>query len=694
MFPAPVYKSAMTKKLLFLFFAFQCMNFVSAQDTDPSDLYEKNDLRTRNLAREAKREGDIYVALTHYNQLFIRDSNDFDLLLEMADLSRLTHNYINAEAYYTRITKSSKASKHPEAWFYLAQMQKSNGKYKEATQSLANFKKQGSKADPVMKKLAKAELDGCVLAVSLADSAAKTSVFPMTGKINGKHAEFSPIPISENKLIFGSLRASEEKIYTVGEFDSMAPKRKLYLAEKEGDTWRNLGQFSKEFNDDEFDIANGTFSLDSSRFYFTKCAQNWQYKTVCHIYMSKRRNGKWSEPEKLNELVNMKDFTSSHPTVGRESKKNKEVLYFVSDREGTKGGMDIWFSEYDERKKTFKKPRNAGTKINTAGDEMTPYYDMKSKTLYFSSTGRPGIGGLDIFSASGDASTWVEPKNLGLPINSPADDLDFALRPSGKGGYLVSNRKGGNSLYHETCCDDIYEFSYLKFITATCDLEVVDSKTKDCLKNGEQINVYIVDENGKLLVQQTLSSNCINEVELRPGFEYLIEVKKDGYFSEMVPVSTKKITASTNIPAKILLRKKPVEPMVLKNVQFEYNSSVLSPASKKVLDTTLIEIFMRNPGIIIELGAHTDDKGSDDFNMRLSQKRAESVVTYLISKGIRKDQLIAKGYGETRPIAPNSKPDGTDNPEGRELNRRTEFKIIGELTPDDSSEEEEVIEEK
>jgi OOP family OmpA-OmpF porin len=678
----------MIQKLLFLFFALQYVNGVSAQDTQPAELYEKNDVRTRNLAREAKREGDLYVALTYYDLLFQRDTNDFSLLVEMAELSRLTHNYVKAEGYYTRIAKAPKGDKYPEVWFHLAQMQKSNGKYKEATQSLANFKKQGGDADPAMKKLAKAELDGCALAISLADSAAKATVFPMTGNVNGKHSEFSPIPVSENQLIFGSVRTSEEKIYTIREFDSIAPKRKLYLAEKDGDVWRNKGEFAEAFNDAEFDIANGTFSLDSSRFYFTKCAPNWQYKTVCHIYMSKGKNGKWSKPEKLNELVNMPDFTSSHPTVGRESKKNKEVLYFVSDREGTKGGMDIWFAEYDERKKTFKKPRNAGTKINTAGDEMTPYYDMKSKTLYFSSTGRPGIGGLDIFSASGDASTWAEPRNMGLPINSPADDLDFAMRPSGKGGYLVSNRKGGNSLYHETCCDDIYEFSYLKFITAICQVEVTDSKTKDCLKDGEQINVYIADENGKLLVQQILSNKCLNELELRPGFDYVIEVKKDGYFSETVPVTTKNITAATTIPAKIMLRKKPVDPIVLKNVQFDYNSAALNVTSKKVIDSTLIGIFRQNPEIIIEISAHTDDKGSADFNMRLSQKRAESVVAYLVSKGIRKEQLLAKGYGETQPIAPNSKPDGSDNPEGRELNRRTEFRIIGEFTPEDSDEEE------
>lgn len=677
----------MIKKLFFLFLAFQGM-YVSAQETKPSDLYEKNDVRTKHLAREAKREGDIYVALEHYNQLFLRDSNDYRVLLELAELSRLTNNYLKAELYYSRITKSSKGYKSPEAWFYLAQMQKSNGKYKDATKSLANFKKFSNKADPTMKKLAKVELEGCTLAISYEDSVAKTSVFVMNGNINGKHAEFSPIPLTENKIIFGSLRTPQEIIYTVEEFDSLAPKRKLYLAEKQGDTWKSLGQFNEEFNDEEFDIANGTFSLDSNRFYFTRCSQNWQYKTICHIYVSKKIKGSWSKPVPLNELVNIPDFTSSHPCMGRESKKNKEVMYFVSDREGTKGGMDIWVAEYDERKKSFKKPRNIGSKINTVGDELTPYYDMKSKTLYFSSNGRPGFGGMDIFSAMGDASTWQDPKNLGLPLNSPADDLDFILRPSGKGGYLVSNRKGGQSFYHETCCDDIYEFNYLKFVTVKCDLEILDKKNDDCIKNIEELNVYIVDEDGKLLIQQNYNINCTGQVELRPGFDYLIEAKKNGYFNETVAVSTKNISTSSSIPAKLLLRKKPLEPIVLKNVQFEFNSAVLSAASKKALDTTLLELFKRNPELILELSAHTDNKGSDDFNLKLSQKRAESVVNYLVSKGIPKDQLIAKGYGETYPIAPNTKSDGSDNPEGRELNRRIEFKIIGEINTIESENDE------
>jgi OmpA-OmpF porin, OOP family len=677
----------MLKKLSFIVFGLFCVLRLSAQDTQPGDLYEKNNARTRNLAREAKREGDLCVALTYYDQLYQRDSSDMDLVKELAELTMLTHDYARAERLYMKIVKA-KPEKNADAWFYLARMQKSNGKYKEAAQSLASFKKYGGKADPVLKKLAKAELDGCALAASLADSVAKTSVIPVSGKVNGRHAEFSPLPLSDNRMIFGSVRTDGEKIYTLAEFDSLAPRRKLYLAEKNGEEWKFLGEFAEEFNDEDFDIANGTLSPDSSRFYFTRCAQNWQYKTVCQIWVAKRKNGVWSKPEALNELVNVPDYTSTHPTIGRESKKNKEVLYFVSDREGTKGGMDIWFAEYDERKKTFKKPRNAGTKINTPGEEMTPYYDMRSKTLYFSSDGRPGIGGLDIFSATGDASTWTDVKNAGLPINSPADDLDFALKPSGKGGFLVSNRKGGNSLYHATCCDDIYEFSFLKFITTNCIVTVTDGETGDCLKSGEQINVYIVDENGDLLADQTVSTDCLNRIALRPGFDYRIEVKKDGYFTETIPVSTKNIASDTDIPARLTMKKKPLAPIVLSDVRFDYNSATLTPASKNVLDTTLLELFRRNPGIVIELSAHTDDKGSDDYNLRLSQKRAESVVDYLVSKGIRKEQLVAKGYGETMPVAPNSNPDGSDNPAGRELNRRTEFRILGEYSgPDDEEDD-------
>lgn len=664
-----------------------------SQTTTSSELFEKNTQRTKKFAYEAKRAGDFYVALEYFQLIYEKDSTDFKVIRELADLYRLTNNYKKAEWFYYKITKAPEFEQYPEAFFYMAQVQKSLGKHENAINSLTKFKKYYSYVDPVFKKLAKSELDGCTLYAAIKDSLTEETITHMSNAVNHPHIEFSPIPLTDSTLVFGSLGETKETIYTLNEFDSLPlPRRKLYLAEKNGETWENKGEFLGPFNSDDSDLANGTFSLDSSRFYFTRCATNWQFKTVCQIYVSEKKNKSWSEPKLLNELINVPDFTSSHPTMGRESKKNQEVLYFISDREGSKGGKDVWFAIYDAKRKEFKKPRNAGLKINTVGDEMTPFYDMQSKTLYYSSNGKPTIGGFDLFKAVGEGSTWEEPKHMGMPLNSLADDLDYAVKPSGKGGYFVSNRPGGLSLYHETCCDDIYEFNYVKYITTSVDVTGYDENTDSCLKNGEQINVYLVDVNGKLMIQSTTAVDCNTKLDLRPGFDYVVEMKKEGYFTETTEISTKNLTESTAFEKKIRMRKRPVEPIVLKNIRYEFDRAELTPSSVITIDTTLLVFFKRYPTAIIELGSHTDSKGSDEYNIRLSQRRAESVVNYLISKGIRKEQLIAKGYGETVPIEPNTKPDGSDNPLGRDANRRTEFRIVGEYTPD-VEEEVEIIEE-
>ncbi|MDC1186337.1 OmpA family protein [Crocinitomicaceae bacterium] len=661
----------------FGFLAFTTLS-LSQEEVDPSELIQKKTAKTWRLANEAKRTNNTYLAINYYEQIYHKDTTDSRVILELADLYRRTNNYLFAEIFYTKIVDSKNGDKYPDALFYLGKTQKNNEKYTEAAKTFGKFKKVYKDAkNENLQKLYKAELQGCHLAMD--SSEAKVQFQSLGDKVNKPHIEFSPIPITDDKIIYGSYKEDQVRVY---ELNDTVPfeidKRKFFIAEKENDIWTRKITLPGPFNDPTMDVANGCFSLDSTRFYFSKCAPNWQYKMVCAIYESKLHNGKWSEPDKLNELVNMPDYTSSHPTMGRESRRNNELIYFVSDRPGSKGSTDIWVTEYDARRKKFKKPRNAGSRINTVGTEMTPFYDIQSKTLYYSTDGFPTIGGLDIYSNVGEGSKWETSLWTGKGLNSSADDLDFALKPSNRGGFFISNRPSGESLYHSTCCDDIYEFEYNEFIEIILDL-CVYGKNKELLNGDATVNVFIRDSTGQLLVTTKTMQEICTKFPLRPGKEYVFEVKKPDYFPSSGTISTEGILKSTNLKKDIELERIPEEPMIIGNIQYDFDSPNLTQDSKNILDTTLLVLFKKYSNVQIEIRAHTDSKGTDEYNMRLSQKRAESVIRYLKSKGIPEVQMIAKGYGETIPIVPNAYPDGTDDPKGREKNRRTEFKILGEV---------------
>ncbi len=664
----------------FLFLIFFLVSITGAAQQSLLQIDEKKAGQLKALGKEAERQGQIYLALEYYKQLVAVDPENLKNQYHLAELYRYTRNYKEAEVCFEKISKKH-SDQFPASVYYLAVMQKANGKHKEAKENLLKFKKLVKNVDDEkIKRLYKTETEGCDLAIALKDSVKKAIVNTLGAEINNPHIDFSPIPVAENKMIFGSLREKEAKFYKVPDEDTLKlPTRKFYQAEKQNEEWKFKGELEGPFNTKDADVANGTYSLDRTKFYFTKCAVNWQYKMICKIYYSEKKGNSWTEPVEMDEQINMPNYTSTHPTIGRESKKNQEVLYFVSDRPGSKGGTDIWYSEYDVRKKIFKAPRNAGAKVNTVGTETTPFYDVKTRTLYYSTDGKANIGGLDVFKTTGELNKWDPSVNLGLPINSTADDLDFALRTDSKGGFVVSNREGGQSLYNATCCDDIYEFVYTSFIELVYMGKVIDKNDKKCVDDAT-LSVYIInEEKEKYLAEEVKVKGCDYRLDLRPGFNYLIEASKDNYFNNNAEVSTTKITKSDTLRHTIEIENIPAQPIVIPKLNYDFNSAILTADSKTILDTSLLVILRKNPDIIIELSSHTDNKGTDAYNMKLSQKRAESVVAYLTGKGIASERLVAKGYGETKPIAPNENKDGTDSPEGRQLNRRTEFKVIGKI---------------
>lgn len=639
----------------------------------------KKTKEVRTMTRNAVRLGDTYTALLYCAEWVKRTPDNMKAAFQMAELHRQSRNYSEAEVWYAKVIKAD-AEQFPVALYHIGDMQLSQGKVEEATKNFNLFKKVAKNVkDDSYKKLVANRLLSCAYVVAMKDSNRTALTANLGNTINGPHIEFSPIPMGDTALVYGALREDEVKYYDLETFDSLnIPMRKLYLAVKKGDTWEGAGELPGPFNAMGAHIGNATMSEDGERIYFTICQRNWQMKTICELYYADWKRAGWKEPVKMDDEINLSNYTSTQPTLGRESKKNNEVLYFVSDRPKSKGGLDIWYTEYNKKKDAWSPPRNAGSKVNTAGMECTPNYDVSTHTLYFSSDGHPGFGGLDVLKSVGEKSKWEDPINLKKDINSPADDIDFVLSPNRESGFLVSNRKGGTSLLHETCCDDLYEFRYLEHVSILANVKL--RSEDDCL-TGTEFFVYIIDPetNERYLAEQKQLEDCSYSLKLEQGHNYRIEGKKDGHWTNGIDLSTKNVKDSKTYTPEIRLDKIPDKPMVLDGILYDFNSAELTKDAKNTIDTTLLLIMQRNPDIIIEIGSHTDSKGKDDYNLKLSQKRAQSVIDYLATQGIGNNRLQATGYGESKPIAPNENADGTDNPDGRTLNRRTEFQIVGKV---------------
>ncbi len=666
----------------------------------------------KNVGKNAVRLGDIYSAITYYERYCELKPQNYDVAYTLAELYRQARDYKKAETAYLKCYTGEPES-HVKALYYYALMQKMNGNYIKSKESFLKFSKEYAKNkdkdNKFFKKMAKNEIAGCDIAKGLIDKPLQLALTHLDTSINKAHVEFAPFPLNDSTLLYASLRADSIEHFAQG--DSVKrPVRQFYLAKKTGNTWKGGTSFPGAFNIETEQTGNGTYSPDGKRFYFNRCAFNWQSKMICAIYVSQLEKGIWTEPVKLDESINDPKFSSTQPAVGVESKNNFEVLYFISDRPKGKGGTDIWYSVYNSRKKVYGPPKNAGGKINTIGNEYTPFYNIETHAIYFSSDGWPGIGGLDVFKCTGELNNWSVPENTGVPINSSVDDIYYVVNKNQEGGFWVSNREGGIALKSATCCDDIYSFKLTKYIhlaAAGKVIEIPDSGSvkfidsyasagkKDSsgaapLAENEQsklakglakspVSLYLVDKNNEEILIKTDTTDINGDYffKLEQGNEYRIVVNSKGYFNKKIPVSTKNIDASDTLRNAIRISKIPKGPVVVKNIYYPFDKYYLTDAAKLTIDTTLFTLLTENPEIIIELSSHTDSKGTDAYNQKLSQNRAESVVAYLITKGIAKERLVAKGYGESKPIALNSNPDGTDNPDGRQMNRRTEFKVIG-----------------
>jgi outer membrane protein OmpA-like peptidoglycan-associated protein len=626
-----------------------------------------------------------YNAIEHYKSVLSAKPDNLKALFQLGELHRLIRDYYAAEKYYGQVVDKDMQYKYPTAIFYYALMMKMNRNYTGAAAMFDKFLnlEDKIKTDKSLKDLAAREKQGCALDSLLVDTGDFKFVH-LGNEVNSVFTEQAPFPISDKEILFSSLRSTHPiKILDTFTYQPLTGEfARIYKARKTGENeWGNVEMLPENINVYMTHTGNGTFSPDGKLFFYTQCKNDSKMNVVCRICVSKYNNGVWQDPIPLPESINDPSSTNTHPTVVVDN-TGSTFLYFSSNRQPSEGGMDIWISRFD-RDLNFGAPYNAGKTINTPQDEITPFFDAATKTLYFSSNGHVNLGGFDIFKTKQVALEWQQPENMGKPFNSSCDDMYYTVHPSQRLGLLVSNRPGTYSLKSETCCDDIFGFSTKKKVKYYGHCYDKEDTVKKAPIPGVTITVYVKNkqtgeyEPVKQIVTDSVSSKF--ELPLREEDDYKIVASKDKYFSDQIFITSDQIKKAESNELPIFFK---LEKLVkgktyrLNNVYYAYKSAELTPASKLVLDT-LFMLLEFNPRVIIELSSHTDSRGSDEYNEKLSQARAESCVNYLISKGIKPERLVAKGYGEKKLL--NKCADNVPcKEEEHAINRRTEFQVIGE----------------
>ncbi len=500
--------------------------------------------------------------------------------------------------------------------------------------------------------------------------------------INSKYPEYSPsITVDEGTIIFTARRDNSTG---AKRDDDGSYYEDIYISNKVNGKWETSKQLSKNVNTEGHDASAG-LSPDGSKLYVYRHSG----KDGGDLYESTLFGNDWEPPVHMNKNINTKWHESS-VSLSYDGRR----LYFVSDKANGLGDRDIYYSEIDV-KGEWGPAKNLGPDINTKYSEEGVFMHPDGKTMYFSSQGHNGMGGYDIFKSVLENGKWSKPINLGYPINGPDDDVFFVVSGSGNRAYFASAKQGGygeKDLYKITFLGaekapllstedqllamDANPVSNLKSDVAeikTAKLTILKGVITDA-KNGQVLEASIdLIDNDKNTVIATFKSNSATGkylVTLPSGKNYGISVRRENYLFHSENFNLPDNADYQEFTKDVALKKIEVgSTIVLRNIFFDFDKATIRPESANELDR-LIKLLNENPTLKIELGSHTDSKGSDDYNMKLSDNRSKSVVAYLITKGISAGRLVAKGYGETKPI------DTNDTDAGRQNNRRTEFKIL------------------
>jgi peptidoglycan-associated lipoprotein len=628
--------------------------------------------------KKAFDQGQYQKVINYYLDAIEKNPNDSRANYMVAESYRLTNRLKESEPFYARA--KGRFIDEDTVAFYHAQALKATGKYDEAKSKLEQL--EASTSNEKFKKRITKTLEG-FSRLQLLEEKPNYYKIKNLEALNTPSAEFGPAYLN-SELYFASSRGNGSVYEATG-----TPYTDLYKVTTKGANVdvETIAPLPAVINDDIRNEACATFTPDGKTMVFAKGNTKQKKKGGFDVdlYITRFRSGAWSPAEVINintqfkegDLATAKNYSwDSTPCFSPDGR----TIYFSSNRKGGYGGTDIYSAVVDARGR-FGRVKNMGADINTPGDEMFPYMAENGK-FYFASDGHPGYGMLDLFVVNRvNGKTSIE--NLGKPVNSTADDFGIYLFRADR-GFFTSNREGGKG------DDDIYTFvnedPNLRVVNYYLQGVVYTYKKDSTREVVNDTHVTLLDNSGETMQDFTTGNDGKFLFRVYDNEDYNLLAEADGYIIKrqpftmkgkgVDPATLKELVTNITVDTVMYLDKLSKDiAFQLKNVYFGFDSANINRVAAKELDK-LVDILNDNPEIKIELSSHTDSVGTHEKNMDLSQRRATSSVNYMVKKGIDPTRLVAKGYGETKPVARNTNRDGSDNPDGRARNRRTEFRIL------------------
>jgi outer membrane protein OmpA-like peptidoglycan-associated protein/Tol biopolymer transport system component len=615
----------------FLFFSFF---YVSGQDKKALILFEKGkkDFSERNYAS----------ALNNFEKYFERDTSLTEAYLKVAQIYESLKNVSQASFYYQKIIqRDTLAVKYVQAYTYLGSRALERHDFEEAkrllTISLANTNKNSMVYQQIQK-----QLKTCEFGIQAVANPLNIKPELLSSTINFKAKQYFPVLTADNNTLLFTARDD-------------AGDENIYLTDFEKEKWTTPKSISDQINT-PFNEGTCTISADGKIMVFTSCEGRDSFGS-CDLYISKKIGENWSKPENLGNKVNSR-YWDSQPSLSSDGSK----LYFSSERPLGYGKKDIWMSELDQNG-NWKPAVNLGPNINTSQEDVSPFIHANGYSLFFSSNGREGMGKFDIYLSTLKNDQAQEAINLGYPINTVDDELSLFITADGKTAYYSLDNNQKVNLYKfdipEELNSKIEKTYFLKGF-------VLDKKTQKAV----YASIELLDIKTGQKISKFLSDPITGDyLAILPGHgQYVLYIESPDYLFKSLNFDFSKEYESKVLDIELQkIEKESAE--ILNNIFFDSGMATLRSESHIELEK-LKKLLTQNSKLRLEISGHTDDIGNDLTNLDLSKKRAQSVVDYLIEKGIDKTRMEVKGWGETKPIAKN------DSEENRQLNRRIEIKFL------------------